>query len=375
MVTILSHQWLKLNATGLEASQSRSVRTEERELLQALRAAPVRVVDLFRRLRVTDGQAFQDVLGKAASRGWIEVHDTNPAEEKAPVAESEAPPLSSEDALGALLAKYAQEQEHVSEVAGVVTPEWEKPESLSEPDDVLSFPVSPDPFGPSSEGMSGPSVTPVTTVPTVHVAPSPEDADALFAAMGLDPEEATSLEPAPSRPESAPREAPSLGSNQALLEALAASAPSSPSSVSVPEYGLQASTPLDTSDKDDGFVRLRDVGEGFGEGGGSEDPSNPISPPARPAPDRDDDDPTTRTRHRRSARERMLEAARREEAERQAARERAREARERRAAEEEALRQKIASQRAQEEMARGPSFLSRAEKARRIRDGLPPNSD
>lgn len=374
MATIHSHQWLKLNASGLEASQSRLLRTEERELLQALRSAPVRVVDLFRRLRVTDGQSFQEVLGKAASRGWIEVHDVNPAQAASPLAEPEPAALSSEDALGALLAKYAQEQEHVSEVVGVATPEWEKPEILSEPEVVVSFPVSADPFGMPSENSPA-EPAPAATVSEAHVDLPLEGADALFAAMGVDPEKAGGLMP-PSPSDAPPKEQESpFGSNQALLEALGASAPYAPSSFSVPEYGLAVSQPSGPAAQDDGFVRLKDVGAGFGVGSRSEEPTSPISPPVRPAKDEENDDPTTRTRHRLSARERMLEAARREEADRQAAKERAREAKERRAAEEEALRQRVAAQRAQEELARAPSFLSRAEKARRIRNGLPPNSD
>ena len=87
------------------------------------------------------------------------------------------------------------------------------------------------------------------------------------------------------------------------------------------------------------------------------------------------EEPTTRTRHRQAARERMLSAARREEADRQAAKDRARQFKERRDAEEAQRKETVAKQRAAEEMSRGQSFLSRTEKARRIRDGLPPKSD
>ena len=391
MATIHSHQWLEIHEVGLEASQSRLLRVEERELLLALRSAPVRVVDLFRRLRVTDGQAFQDVLGKAVSRGWLVVHEVNPS---APVVENpepEAPALSSEDALGALLAKYAQEQEQASDDLGVAAPEWERPavaEELPAPvEEKLPEAVSPalpseeaplepnEGLGFSEEPLPLPAQAPSAPV---YVETPPEGADELFAAMGLDPGQAEKLlppassEPAPARPKET---GSSWGGNQALLDALAAASPSfpAPSSVSVPEYGLAAPAPAEPQDNT--FVRLKDVGAVFGPGERADDSSGTGSPvPAKP----DEDvleDPTTRTRRRRSARERMLEAARREEADRQAARDRARQLQERKAAEEAQRKETIARQRAAEEMARGPSFLSRAEKARRIRDGVPPKSD
>lgn len=392
MATIHSHQWLEIHEVGLEASQSRLLRVEERELLLALRSAPVRVVDLFRRLRVTDGQAFQDVLGKAVSRGWLVVHDFNPSGPVAEKPEPESAALSSEDALGALLAKYAQEQEQASDDLGVAAPEWERPAVAEDApgspmgtghsDEVVPVPLPDDALSEENQESSfseePPSSVPKEPAAPVYVETPKEGADELFAAMGLDPGQAEKLlPPAPQEPAAsrAKETSPSWGGNQALLDALSAASPSFPasSSVSVPEYGLAPPAPADPQDNT--FVRLKDVGAVFGPGERADD-SGGTGTPVPAAPDQDVlEDPTTRTRRRRSARERMLEAARREEADRQAARDRARQLQERKAAEEAQRKETIARQRAAEDMARGPSFLSRAEKARRIRDGVPPKSD
>lgn len=367
MTSIRSHQWLELKDLGMEACQSRSVRVEEKEALIALRS-PVRVVDLFRRLRVTDGRLFQEMLSRFVGRGWVAVHENNPLEVELlePEAEAEAP---SADALGALLARYAQEEGSAAQKLGVELPDWEAP----------SAPL-PSPSVESREPLEQSSPEPaqagVKPVEPAYVETGPEGADALLAAMGVSPGSAPGLmkeheEASGKNPE------PSFGGgNQALLDALAAAlpteAPSAP--VKIPEYGLAA--PRQEDPLDGGFVRLKDVGVTFGASGGNADSaSGSAGSGALKKPHQTLEEPTTRTRHRQAARERMLSAARREEADRQAAKERARQFKERKEAEEAQRKETVARQRATEEMSRGQSFLSRTEKARRIRDGLPPKSD
>lgn len=401
MTAIRSHQWLEIQPVGLEASQGRVLRPEERELLAALRTAPVRMVDLFRRLRVTDGRQFQDLLARAVGRGWVVAHDQSPEAAPPPPVEASPSPAPA-DALGALLARYAADAHRDDVEAG--TPAWERapvppvlePASAPVEGAPATAPTSPSPpsypapaAAPDADALAGggeesPSdpwardaeepwkEEPVRAPIPDRVDVGPEGADELFAAMGIDASKADKLLPPRSDDTARPAPPRSSGghSNQALLEALAQAAPSAvPSApVTVPEYGLPAADTAPRAPSSGAFPLLRDVGAVVGPG--DSEPGGASEDAAPPPPKQDVfEDPTTRTRRRRSAREKMLDAARREEADRLAAKERAAAFQAKKAAEEAARKESVGRQKAQENLERSGTFMDRVERARRLRQG------
>ena len=385
MSTIPSHHWLELSETGVQARSDRLLRPEERELIGALQAAPLRVVDLFRRLRVTDSQQFHSLLSRASGRGWFSVHEVRPNAAQVLVVEQDAPLPSPEDALGALLARYATEEAVISDEIGVIVPEWEQPivptpeaSPSDAPDDQTE--VQEGTNDQESEGAL-PREEPISELPVparpvshepLFVEVPKEGADALFAAMGFEGE-VKAWEPQSPDPRSySDSDSNTDEGNNALLEALAhaASSQRSSSGVQVPEYGLAPSE--EEEDKDSSFVRLMDIGGVFGEtssgSSGSSDTPSPVEKRRERARRQEPEEVTTRSRRRNDARQRILVAARREQAEREAARERAERFKAEKAAADEKRRIQLQEQRAQEQAQEGNSFRSRIEKARRLKE-------
>jgi len=350
MTAIRSHQWLELHAQGAQAREAKTTRLEERELLLAVASGPVRMVDLFRRLRVGDSGQFQDLLSRVVGRGWLVVHETNPGLRSGlPAALPQAPEDEpAESALEALLARYKNFQE--------------EPESA---DAALPNPASPPP--PAAEEPSLPS-------PSVSPPPYSQGAmDDWMAAMGLAPAPGPAASPAPSASPPTSEEAPPLsGAHADLMEALSASRQRPP--VVVPAYGLGGHPPVSPKE-DPGFVRLKDVGavRGPGDGPASEPKSTPPKPDALPAPSSSLSTKARRQKQQ-NGREQFLAVARRNAAAREDARLTAQRLRQSILEQEERERAKVERQRQQEDAVRRPSIQERAERARKIRDGLPPES-
>lgn len=426
---IYSHQWLEIQESGDRIRLDRATKYEDRELLQALRLEPVRVVDLFRRMRVSDSHVFQEMLGRMVSRGWVKVHEANPTEnlgDSQPAlpaslgAPKEDPPGGSGDqgsALDALLARYARSASEGTEVPWEASqegmpseedllialrgttdfqpaeprqePHQEKPPiathtSVSVTGETVESLVLPDPVELPSPFLSE-SVTEkeVPLPPWEAIPPSPpvneEEESALMAAMGLSGKK-TGHQAPPRRPVAAapPSERWGGGGHEALLAALRQEKPSGLENppVEVPSYGLGLSAsppPADSQHSD--FVRLRDVGAVHGPGdGASGAPTTPSDLP-QPLPvkasRKEPEEMTARSRRRHEDRSKMLDAARREAAARQEAKDRAAQRLRERDAAAAVQREKVMLQRAQEDMGRGGTFMDRAERARRIREGLP----
>lgn len=397
MSHIPPHFWLEMQPTGFEAQESRTLRVEDKELLAAVGSRPSRVLDVFRRLRWTESQAFQDALNRMVIRGWIVARETLGEPLDASSTEEQS---SGEDPLAALLARYANEagghpfdddpgfafpghsSEEDSDTARPVQEEAlgagaSEEDQLPAPlDESSNFSEEPQPVltqdnpeQPGDEEVPGPS-------PWEKVPPSPpateRDAEDLIAAMGL--ADGAKRPPSPAPP-SSPSEEPAFSSHESLLKALLRGAPmpNARPVVDVPEYGMGPAAPTVVPAPDD-FVRLRDVGATVGPGDGPS--SSPLQP--SPAPDKKrgksalgaTEPVSERTRRRQQDRQRMLEAARREQAQREEAKERAEKMRIQKEVEAEERERRLQHQRAQEEADRGSTFLSRAERARRIRDGL-----
>lgn len=405
MSQIPPHFWLELLPAGLQAQEARSLRMEDRELLTAIGSSPSRVLDVFRRLRWTDSQAFQDSLSHMVMRQWVVAR-----EQRSPdVQVGEGPGADGEgasDPLMALLARHAQEAPGFD---GYGSPDFD--DSSPSPPGVDGPPVDSDlhdlpeshlahqegldglqgeeGYRPASEGPDTVSDAGEETEVEADTGPlsgegddpreaelpslvfSREDTAALLSAMGLN-EKATSFSTlTPSTdPDPAPDPVPASPSHDALLKALLRGE-GPPASVGpvveVPEYGIPlADAP--PKDRSDGFVRLRDA-----EKPSSPSPAEPTKPaPAKPTPVEEPVRPMTEAeRRRQEARQQMLDAARREQAQRQAAKERMQALEAQKQAAAEKREETLKHQRAVEASQRTNTFLGRAERARRIRDGLP----
>lgn len=364
MAPIRSHQWLELEALGNTLRDSRALRPEERELLTAVATGPVRMVDLFRRLRLTDSHQFQEMLARAVGRGWLQVHDENP---RLPPSSPGLPrdPEGEVDparALENLLARYQAAPLEPAPVVVIVEPAVE-PEPVA-----VELPPPPAPQPPAEQ--------PPAPAPTPPPPPPAEDADNWMAALGVSaPQVFPSSKPKSFTPE---EEIGHLSPAHAdLLRALANTPPSAIErpAVHVPAYGFGERAPSQDP-ADPGFVRLKDVGavRGPGDGASSEPTSGHVpsaAPPKAPAPSTT---PSVRSRRQNNGREQFLAATRRNAAAREGAKALAdrnkQDIRARKQADEEAM----LKQRKLEDAVRRPSLRDHAERARRIRDGLPPES-
>ncbi len=346
MALIRSHQWLALDALGDTARDARTTRSEDRELLGALTAGPVRMVDLFRRLRQSDSNQFQDLLGRAVGRGWVQVHEQDPrvlldVDKVEPVQDAPSDPAS---ALEALLARY-----NVQEDAPAAAPEPPAtvPVVVASPSPVApSLPPAPESSSDEASGEDWMSALGVS-VPT-----RPSQADPTTVQRLVQPERPFDL----SEP---------TGAHAELLRALAHAPPSAVSrpAVHVPEYGLAPS--VDQSPASQDFVRLKDVGAVRGPGDGP--PTDPKSAPTPlPAPGTT---PSVRSRRQHNGREQFLAAARRNAAARDDARTLAERNKQEQKARKEQELERVAEQKKQEQAQRRPSLREHAERARRIRDG------
>lgn len=379
------HHWLEMKPAGAQAQEVKTLRVEDRELLAAIGSRPSRVLDVFRRLRWTESQAFQDALNRMIIRGWVVALERL---EDVPASASDDSDSSGDDPLGALLARYASESGGLdikSDPAYGFTDgksdglAWEDsaglPASLEPPLDEESS-TQEEGFASSEEDDNEPWSRFPPSPP-----PSAENAEDLMAAMGLSssdvPRPAPPIAPPPSHPTASDSSA--FPSSDGLLKALlrGAPAPDIDPVVDVPAYGMSPPPDSPASPSDD-FVRLRDVGATVGPGDGP--PSSPSSPntKARPSPPRNkavvDSGPMSdRSRRQQAARQSMLDAARREKAQRDELRERAEKMRIQKEVAAEERERNLKHQRAIEEADRGSTFLGRAERARRIRDGLPLN--
>ena len=399
MSNIPPHFWLEMLPAGIEAQSVRTLRVEDREFLAAVGSRPIRVLDVFRRLRWPESQAFQEALNRLVIRGWLVAREqlepsTSPTQE--------APDATGEESLLALLARYAQdgpEDEETDSVKldsmGDRPSSWSAEARAATEDrlDVSQGATSPstDEFfqAPSLEGEAESLPSQSADEPAEDDGPKPwellppspppseEDAADLLAAMGLSPGLAAKPSaPAPAPPPSRQTEFPG---HDGLLKALLRGSPLPDIDpvVDVPAYGMGPAASPSPPAPDD-FVRLRDIGATVGPGDGP--PSSPSEPapvvrPIAPRPAAAPAEPMSeRSRRRHEDRQRMLESARRERAQRDEARERAEKMRIQKQVAAEERERTLKHQRALEEAARGSTFLSRAERARRIRDGVPPKS-
>ena len=363
MAPIRSHQWLELDPIGDTARDSRALRPEERDILTALSAGPLRMVDLFRRLRLTDSAHFQELLARAVGRGWLQVHNDDPRQAPLSSAFAAEPsletPVDPALALEQLLARYQADP--------VVTP--------SAPPEVEP-PLAPssEPLPETVEVAASPPSVPLRVVPP-PVMEGPQDD--WMAALGVSP---VALPASPDPRSAAPAPADDLPVSAAHAELLRALANTPPSAierpaVKVPAYGL-GETIKRPSTEDPGFVRLKDVGAVRGPGDGplsGSSGSGSVAPSAVPAPPVQTT-PSARSRRQNNGREQFLAATRRQAADRENAKLLAQrnkqEQLERKVRHDEAVEQ----QRKVEASARRPSLRERADRARRIRDGLPPES-
>lgn len=370
MTPIRSHQWLALDPVGDEARDSRALRPEERDILTALSAGPVRMVDLFRRLRLTDSTQFQELLARGVGRGWLQVHNDDPRQAPVPSAfavdTSSDTPVDPALALEQLLARYQADP-----VVEPLAPAEPLPVSapLPEPPPVSLVP-------PPVESGSAPVPSPARSVPPPRVVDGPEDD--WMAAMGVSPV-ALPTSPVPRSAAPAPSdELPVSAAHAELLRALANTPPSAIDrpAVKVPAYGL-GETLKPPSAEDPGFVRLKDVGAVRGPGDGplsGPSGSGSVAPSAAvPAPPAQTT-PSARSRRQNNGREQFLAATRRQAVDRENARLLAQRNKQDQAERQMRHDDVVEQQRKVEATARRPSLREHAERARRIRDGLPPES-
>ena len=324
MSPILPHQWIELLPEGDRTRKGTASSLEEREFLSALRSGPVRLVDAFRRLRWSDSDRFQAIAQRALARGWIEVSASPPVEAVPTVLQE---PETGEDALSVLLRRHA-----AGEVVDPIPPA-----ALDPIDDPVPAQLDPAPWErlpPAAQATEA-------------------NADELWKAMGVGP---PSLPPGGLAAEhSAALETRPDPSLDAWLRE-----PPTDVVVQVPEYGLPDRTVLEPSSP---FARLR-----------ADPPSLPPETWPSPASARLPDGPSERSARRLADREKMLSAARREAADRKAAQQRAQGFLQEQAAEQARLDAEQAEIRRHESVqSRAFDFQERAARARRIRDGLPPD--
>lgn len=346
------------------------MRMEDRELLVAIGPSPSRVLDVFRRLRWTDSQAFQDSLSHMVMRQWVAAWEQQLNQSQR---EEEGEEDEGSDPLLALLARYAKEDPGLWKQDIPSLDESEDSAQLPEAANSSSGMEDTNPIVPSLPEEGGDldshetpvrvSVDDEQRVGENLLHQSEEGSSELLSAMGLSPGSipfsSSDLSPEEGSP---PVPSPPSPSHDELLKALLrGEAPLGVEPViEVPAYGIPSAEPPPT-DRSDGFVRLRDLNR---------------STPSSPAPEERPARPMTEAeRRRQEARQQMLEAARREQAERQAAKQRAQAREAQKQAVQEKREEMLKQQRAVEASQRTNTFLSRAERARRIRDGLPLDTD
>lgn len=367
MTSIPSHFWLEILDAGREARDSRGTRLDDRELLAALGNRPLRVLDVFRRLRWTDSRLFQEALARGVARGWLRSLEEEPGSPGRPGEPSEASMEEDEDALARLVARHAAQADSRGEEATDLLPEGTDLD-LSDPEAGWPLPDALASGEPSQEGGADARMHDEER-PWEKIPPSPPpsraDADSLLEAMRLP---RALLDAPPEEPPAQEAPVPRELADDTLLRLLRGApdqAPATGAVVPVPEYGMAPPAPARPA-QDEGFVRLRDVGavRGPGDGPAPAGVSSGKEAGGEPGP------MTARSRGRLEDRQRMLAAARREAAARAQARERARQRQQEIEARAQEVEDARKQHRLQEEANRGASFLGRAERARRLRAKL-----